>query len=115
MPALVSHDDKVVGVLQALNKRAEGGFTSYDEKVAQALCGHAAVAIDTAQLIARDLERQRMARDLELAQDIQRRLLPDEVPDLAGWRLAGWQRTWTRPVVIITIFSVASRAGCGGR
>lgn len=109
---LINREGSVVGVLQALNKMDRGGggkrppgpprssgpkpepaFDAYDERVLGALCSHAAVAIETARLVARDLERQRLQRDMELAQDIQRRMQPDQLPELSGWRLAAWQRS----------------------
>ena len=85
---LISHEDSVVGVLQVLNKRGADAFDAYDEQLATALCSQAAVAVDTAQLIERDRERQRLARDMELARDIQQGLLPQAVPTVAGWRFA---------------------------
>ena len=88
---LVSHESKVVGVLQALNK-AGGAFDDYDEKIAEALCSHAAVAIDTAQLIAADMERQRLQNEMGLARDIQQGLLPQDVAALPGWKLAQFQQ-----------------------
>jgi len=38
------------------------------------------------------VERERMARDLEIARQFQQRLLPDPAPNLAGWSLAGRYR-----------------------
>lgn len=88
---LVNYADKVVGVIQALNKRG-GPFTDYDEQVLGALCSQAAVAIDNAQLIAGERERQRMERELELAASIQASLLPAEPPRDPHWRFAAFSR-----------------------
>ncbi|MDA3963534.1 MAG: SpoIIE family protein phosphatase, partial [Planctomycetota bacterium] len=88
---LVSHESRVVGVLQALNKDG-GPFDEYDQQIALALCSQAAVAVDTAQLIERDMERQRLARDMELANKIQQSLLPRTPASLPGWRFAHWQQ-----------------------
>lgn len=88
---LISHESRVVGVLQALNKRG-GPFDDYDQQLALALCSQAAVAVDTAQLIQRDIERRRLERDMELAHRIQQSLLPRSPPTLPGWRFAHWQQ-----------------------
>ena len=90
---LVNHQGAVVGVIQALNKRTLEPFGTYDEQVLAALCGNAAVAIDNAQLVTRDRERQRMERDLEVARQIQLGLLPAAPPENPGWRLAAWAQS----------------------
>jgi len=102
---LVNYDQVVVGVIQALNKRVlvqEGdsgtdrieirAFSSYDAEMLGALCSQAAVAIDNAQLIAREGDRQRLARELELAAQIQLGLLPSAAPECAAWRFAAWAK-----------------------
>ncbi len=88
---LVNYTDRVVGVIQALNKRG-GPFNAYDEQVLGALCSQAAVAIDNAQLIASERDRQRMEHELELAAGIQASLLPADVPQHPHWRLASFAR-----------------------
>lgn len=88
---LVNYTDRVVGVIQALNKRG-GPFTAYDEQVLGALCSQAAVAIDNAQLIASERDRQRMEHELELAAGIQASLLPADAPQHPCWRFASFTR-----------------------
>jgi sigma-B regulation protein RsbU (phosphoserine phosphatase) len=88
---LVNYTDKVVGVIQALNKRG-GPFSAYDEQVLGALCSQAAVAIDNAQLIASEGERQRMEHELNLAAGIQAGLLPADAPQHPQWRFASFTR-----------------------
>lgn len=88
---LISHEDKVVGVLQVLNKDGDGAFDAYDEQLATALCSQAAVAVDTAQLIERDLERRRLEQEMALAHTIQQSLLPQQQPEIGGWRFAHYQ------------------------
>lgn len=90
---LRNHQGQIVGVLQVLNKKDGRAFDAYDEDILSALAAQAAVAIDTAQLIQRDLDRQRMARELELARTIQLALLPASPPELPGWRMSGFCRS----------------------
>jgi len=48
---LKNHVGRTIGVLQVLNKRAAGGFTSDDEDIVSALGTQAAVAIDNSRLM----------------------------------------------------------------
>ena len=88
---LFNHDQLIVGVLQTLNKIDGAAFTDYDEDILSALCSQAAVAIDKTQLIAADLERQTLARDMEVARSIQQSLLPETEPQLPAWRFSAFQ------------------------
>ena len=65
---LTTYEGSIVGVLQALNKNGDQPFTAYDQEVLAALCSHAAVALDTAQLIQRDRERQRLQQEMGACQ-----------------------------------------------
>jgi Nif-specific regulatory protein len=63
---LRNQQGETVGAFEALNKR-HGVFTPRDEEVLQALAGHAAVAIETAQLVGR-LRRNRDELEVHNAQ-----------------------------------------------
>ncbi len=89
---LRNHEERVIGALQVLNKAAGGAFTAYDEHILMALGSNAAIALDTAQLIASDHERQRLSQEMALAREIQQSLLPRTMPVFAGWRLHAWQQ-----------------------
>lgn len=91
--AMRNHGNQVVGVVQALNKRDGTPFNDYDEQLLSALASAGAVAIDNAQLIARDRERQRLERDMELARQIQLGLLPERPPEHPRWRIAAWAQS----------------------
>ena len=86
---LLTHEGKVVGVIQVLNK-IEGKFTDYDETLLAALGSHAAVSIDNAQLMEHFIEKERMRQALEIARDIQRHLLPRSSPSVPNFDIAGW-------------------------
>jgi serine phosphatase RsbU (regulator of sigma subunit) len=90
---MVNHDGVVVGVIQALNKRGPAAFGERDEQVLAALAAQAGVALENAQLLQSDRERQRLLHDLELARTIQLGLLPKSVPESTAWRFAAWQRS----------------------
>jgi serine phosphatase RsbU (regulator of sigma subunit) len=52
----------------------------------------AALAIETARLQADSVIRQRIERELEVAQGIQRSFLPQQLPTIAGWDLSVFYR-----------------------
>ena len=90
---LIDHHDTVVGVIQVLNRLEGDHFSAHDELLLGALCAQAAVSISTARLMQAELASQRMARDLELARQIQLSLLPESEPVLPGWRFAAFGRS----------------------
>ncbi len=86
---LTDHDGAVVGVLQALNKRA-GPFGAADEEIARFLGSQAGVAIQRQQLLEHYAEKQKIQRDLSMASAIQQGLLPRTNPQFSGFDIAGW-------------------------
>ncbi|HUU84240.1 MAG TPA: GAF domain-containing SpoIIE family protein phosphatase [Phycisphaerae bacterium] len=88
---LVGFDGKVVGVLQALNKK-QGCFTKADEGLAVTLSSLAGVAVQRQMLLEQYAEKQRLERDLAVAREIQQSLLPQANPQVAGYDIAGWNK-----------------------
>ena len=88
---LIGYDDALVGVLQVLNKES-GVFTEQDEHIATALGAQCAVALQRARMLEEVLAKEKMERELAVARDIQMRVLPKEIPSLAGYDVAGWSR-----------------------
>jgi len=88
---LLGHEGEMMGVLQVLNKK-HGTFTSYDEKLAATLSAQAGVVIQRQLLLDAFALKKRLERDLDIARDIQRQLLPRENPRVQGFDVAGWNR-----------------------
>jgi len=80
-------DDKIVGVLQLLNK-PERSFDQDDVGFIQDLSVHFAIALENARLHRESLERQKMERELQLARSIQQSLLPEAPPQLEALDVA---------------------------
>lgn len=82
------HNNEIVGVLQLLNQSTHGRFTAEDQEFLTKLTGHMAMALENARLHREALEKQRMERDLAVARNIQRSLLPEAPPVVPGYEIA---------------------------
>ncbi len=90
--ALENLDGELMGVLQALNRRG-GPFTTEDEELAKVLSAQTGVALHRYMLLEEFAEKQRMARDLEIARKIQQAQFPKHNPEAPGYEIAGWNRS----------------------
>lgn len=75
---LVSHAGPV-GLLY-VTKEAEYGFYRDDVDLVSAFADQATVAIENSRLIKKSIERERLVREMLLAQEMQRKLLPAALP-----------------------------------
>jgi phosphoserine phosphatase RsbU/P len=89
---LENNERKLIGVLQALNKR-QGHFSTDDEELALTLAAQTGVVLDRGRLIDEYVLKQRMARDLDIARQIQLGLLPKRDPQIPGYEIAGWSQS----------------------
>jgi serine phosphatase RsbU (regulator of sigma subunit) len=55
-------------------------FDEDEKKSLQAFADYAAVALENAKLISESIEKERLEKELDVARDIQRKILPDRVP-----------------------------------
>ncbi len=88
-------DGVVKGILVVGDKESRKGvgpFPESDRRTLELLANQAAIALENAELHRQALEKERLEHEIELASDIQRRILPKGVPMVAGWELAGWNR-----------------------
>ncbi|HEX6644792.1 MAG TPA: GAF domain-containing SpoIIE family protein phosphatase [Gemmatimonadales bacterium] len=67
---------RCVGVLSFTERDNGAPFTDADRRLVTAIANLVAVAIENARLVARERKQQRLRRELELAADLQLRLLP---------------------------------------
>jgi phosphoserine phosphatase RsbU/P len=75
--AALSVHDECIGAIELINKRGGGGlFEADDLALLEILCSSAALAILNARLAANLVEQERVRREIELAAEIQRNLLP---------------------------------------
>jgi len=67
---------RTIGVINFTDRLGQDGFSASDRKLVEAVASQVGAAIANSRLVARDLKQQRVARELELAHDLQLRLLP---------------------------------------
>lgn len=79
--------DETLGVMAVLNKQ-RGSFGPDDQSLLQALAYQASLSLNNALLTVEVAEQVRLRRDLQIARDIQKRLLPDHCPTVPGFEIA---------------------------
>ncbi len=80
--APMSFSGRKIGAIELINKKSDGGyFAQKDVHPLQVLASSAALAIANNRMAASLVEAQRVRRELELAAEIQRNLLPPKRPD----------------------------------
>ena len=67
---------RCVGVINLTDRIGGDRFTVTDRKLVSAVANQIGAAVENARLVERDLQQQRMSRELELAHDLQLKLLP---------------------------------------
>jgi sigma-B regulation protein RsbU (phosphoserine phosphatase) len=80
VPLLSSKGD-IIGILYSA-KSAILGFDPDDVNLLEAYASQAAIALENAQLLKISLERERMERELQIAREVQLRLLPQKTPEI---------------------------------
>ena len=81
---LLTPDKEALGILQ-VDTSDRRQFAQDDLDVLAAVAGQAAISIQNAQMHESLLERERVTRDLKLAEQVQKRFLPQSVPVIAGF------------------------------
>lgn len=83
-------DERVIGLLYLDSPDLVREFTSEDLSLVTVMANIAAIRIEHARLMEQEHARKLLARELEQAAEIQRRLLPSQAPEIAGLDLAGY-------------------------
>lgn len=65
-----------IGVINLTDRQGEDAFSAGDRKLVAAIANQIGAAIENARLVQRDLAQQRVQREMELAHDLQLKLLP---------------------------------------
>jgi len=81
--------DETVGVLYMDSRLSAADLSAGNREALQTLAIEASTVLETTRLMTRDRERRRMHQEYVIAQQIQRRLLPERLPDQGWFRAAG--------------------------
>jgi len=95
LAAPIAIEDDRRGMLVMADKESRfgvGPFTPEDERTLALFANQAAIALENARLHREALEKERYERDMQLAAEIQRQILPKGVPRLPGYEIVGWNR-----------------------
>jgi serine phosphatase RsbU (regulator of sigma subunit)/pSer/pThr/pTyr-binding forkhead associated (FHA) protein len=82
---LWTQDDKAVGVIQLDTQDRTKRFTQEDLNLLMLVANNASISLENARLHEASLARERLRRDLELAQQVQLSFLPQRLPALPGY------------------------------
>lgn len=88
-------ETEIKGLLVVGDKESRTGvgpFSEDDRRRLEHLANQAALALEQARLHREALEKERLEREMELASQIQRGIIPRDLPDLTSYDLAGWTR-----------------------
>ena len=79
---------KIIGVFQIINK-TKGVFDAEDEVFLEAFSEHAAIAVENARMHQTVVESQRVEREMQIAAEMQLRLLPKQIPVIPRYEVFG--------------------------
>jgi sigma-B regulation protein RsbU (phosphoserine phosphatase) len=77
---LIGNGDRLIGVIEVLNKKYQEVFDKADESLLGGLSAHITVALERARLIQAYVEKERMEEALKLAHEIQMSMVPKIFP-----------------------------------
>ena len=74
------HKGKIVGVMSIMNRLDLKPFDENDQLLFTIFASQAALSIENARLVRAVIEKQRLDKELQVASEIQRLLIPQEIP-----------------------------------
>ncbi len=87
---------ELIGLLSLGPRLSERDYSGDDRRLLDTLAGYAAPAVRVGQLVREQevelVARERMERELHVAQLIQQQFLPKRIPDLPSWHIAAFYR-----------------------
>lgn len=77
------YKDRPIGVIRVYTAQVHE-FTEFETKLLQSIASQAAVAIENARLQEEALEKDRLERQVQIAAEVQRRMMPVKAPKVQG-------------------------------
>ncbi len=69
-------EPRTIGVIHLIGRRLDEGFSAGDQKLITAIASQIGAAIENSRLVAQSVSQERLEREMELAHDLQLKLLP---------------------------------------
>lgn len=85
----MQHQEKLIGYLLLGKKISGQTYTETDREFLSTLVSQAVTSLENARLFEETLEKQRLEEELNVARNIQKKLLPKTIPALDGYDLYG--------------------------
>ena len=86
----MTHQDKCLGYILLGPKISGQGYMKSDLEFLTTLVSQAVISLENARLFEETLEKQRLEEELNLARNIQKKLLPKSIPDVEGYEIHGF-------------------------
>src|SRR6185503_18188133 len=86
----IKQKNELVGILSFGPRRGGFQYSVTDRELLMSIAGQLALIIDNARLTERMVAQERMRRELALAAEVQKRLLPSQAPKSVGIEIAGF-------------------------
>lgn len=84
---------RLVGLMTLGPKKSEEAYTPTDLRTLQSVAAQTGLTLEVAELVRtladESAQRERMNREVEIAREVQQRLFPQSIPEIAGVSLAG--------------------------
>jgi sigma-B regulation protein RsbU (phosphoserine phosphatase) len=83
------HQEKLIGYIFLGAKISGQAFSETDLEFLTTLVSQAVISLENARLFEETLEKQRMEEELNVARNIQKKLLPKSIPQIEGYEIYG--------------------------
>ncbi len=76
---------RMIGILTLFNKESAEGFTEADQRLLTIIAGQSANVIENSRLFEEEKKLMQIQQEIQVASEIQKNLLPQEIPSLKGY------------------------------
>lgn len=83
-------EEDLLGLIYIDTSSRVAKFTTDDLDLLTGIAAQAALAIQNARMHESLLKRQRIERDMQFAQEVQKSFLPEKVPEVSGFEFSAW-------------------------
>jgi len=83
-------EDEILGLVYIDTSSRSAKFTTDDLDLLTGIAAQAALALQNARMHDSLLKRQRIEREMQFAQDVQKSFLPERVPEVTGFEFSAW-------------------------